>query len=166
MTHRSWRFGSILFIGVVAALAMLRAQDVNVAGYWRNGQYIAPHMRSEPDGVFDNNWTTKGNVNPYTLQPGTRVTPPDRFRGSTNTGNTSRQSNGYSSVIRGYGDQDAISKWRTSPPRFAPSLIVQPTDLPAPTGVRVEPPRTPQAKVIENPFVKPPAEAPVEEKIP
>lgn len=46
--------------------APVSAQDV----------YVEPHMRSAPDGNFYNNWSTKGNVNPYTGQPGTRVTPP------------------------------------------------------------------------------------------
>lgn len=38
--------------------------------------YVQGHYRSEADGNFWNNWSTKGNVNPYTGQPGTRVTPP------------------------------------------------------------------------------------------
>ena len=51
--------------------------DVSVRAYVRSdGTYVAPHMRSAPDGVFNNNWTTKGNVNPYTGSVGTRVTPP------------------------------------------------------------------------------------------
>jgi hypothetical protein len=59
----------------VAGLAL--ARDVSVRGYFRsNGTYVAPHMRSAPDGNFYNNWSTKGNVNPYTGEPGTKVTPP------------------------------------------------------------------------------------------
>lgn len=53
--------------------------DVWVNGYWRsNGTYVQGHYRSSPDGVFENNWTTKGNRNPYTGAWGTRTTPPER----------------------------------------------------------------------------------------
>jgi len=43
---------------------------------------VQPHYRSAPDGNFYNNWSTKGNVNPYTGVPGTRVTPPANYGGS------------------------------------------------------------------------------------
>jgi hypothetical protein len=45
-----------------------------VRGYTKkNGTYVAPHMRSSPDRSYNNNWTTRGNVNPYTGQQGTRA---------------------------------------------------------------------------------------------
>lgn len=50
--------------------------DVSVRGYTkRDGTYVAPHMRSRPDKSFDNNWSTRGNVNPYTGKPGTKDYP-------------------------------------------------------------------------------------------
>ena len=53
---------------------------VYVRGYFRkNGTYVAPHYRSAPDGNFYNNWSTKGNVNPYIGEPGTKVTPPNSY---------------------------------------------------------------------------------------
>ena len=53
------------------------AGDVYVRGYTKsNGTYVRGHYRSRPDGNFGNNWSTKGNVNPYTGKAGTRVTPP------------------------------------------------------------------------------------------
>jgi hypothetical protein len=52
---------------------------VHVNGYTtKNGTHVQPHNRSGPDGVFQNNYTTKGNTNPFTGQPGTVVTPPKR----------------------------------------------------------------------------------------
>lgn len=52
------------------------AGDTRVRGYTRqDGTYVQPHMRSAPDTNRSNNWSTQGNVNPYTGQPGTR--PPD-----------------------------------------------------------------------------------------
>jgi hypothetical protein len=32
---------------------------------------VQPHYRSSPDGSRLNNWSTRGNVNPYTGKPGT-----------------------------------------------------------------------------------------------
>ena len=44
---------------------------VDVRGYFRkDGTYVPPHKRTAPDGSFDDNWSTVGNVNPYTGQPG------------------------------------------------------------------------------------------------
>lgn len=49
---------------------------VHVRGYVRkDGTYVAPHVRSAPDGNFSNNWSTLGNVNPYTGEPGTKTVP-------------------------------------------------------------------------------------------
>ncbi|HEU4583280.1 MAG TPA: hypothetical protein VFS67_33715 [Polyangiaceae bacterium] len=49
---------------------------MRVRGYVRkDGTYVAPHYRSAPDGNFWNNWSTRGNVNPYTGKPGTRTQP-------------------------------------------------------------------------------------------
>jgi hypothetical protein len=46
---------------------------VHVKGYHRkDGTYVQPHERSAPDGSKANNWSTKGNVNPYTGKPGTK----------------------------------------------------------------------------------------------
>jgi len=47
--------------------------DVYVRGYTRSdGTYVAPHWRSAPDGNPWNNYSTRGNVNPYTGREGTR----------------------------------------------------------------------------------------------
>lgn len=57
----------LLFIHVNGALA----KQVRVKGYYRsNGTYVQPSYRTAPDRNPYNNWSTKGNVNPYTGQPG------------------------------------------------------------------------------------------------
>ena len=62
---------------IVLAQAEARGRDVQVRGYYRkDGTYVQPHFRSAPDGNFWNNWSTVGNVNPYTGAVGTRTTPP------------------------------------------------------------------------------------------
>ena len=48
----------------------------SVSGYVRkDGTYVAPHHQSNPDTNFNNNWSTKPNINPYTGAPGTKVNP-------------------------------------------------------------------------------------------
>jgi hypothetical protein len=65
---RSVLIGLAALIGATAASA-----QVYVHGYTtKNGTYVAPHYRSSPDSSVLNNWSTRGNVNPYTGQVGTR----------------------------------------------------------------------------------------------
>lgn len=43
-----------------------------VRGYvTKSGTYVAPHHATNPNDTKLDNWTTKGNVNPYTGKPGT-----------------------------------------------------------------------------------------------
>jgi hypothetical protein len=45
--------------------------DVFVNGHFRNnGTYVPPHYRSNPDGIRSNNWSYRGNTNPYTGKRG------------------------------------------------------------------------------------------------
>jgi hypothetical protein len=39
----------------------------------KDGTHVAPHERSKADGNFSNNWSTKGNVNPFTGKEGARL---------------------------------------------------------------------------------------------
>jgi len=60
--------GAALFLPAVAADAQTR-----VRGYFRsNGTYVQPHYRSSPNSTTLDNYSTRGNVNPYTGRPGTR----------------------------------------------------------------------------------------------
>jgi hypothetical protein len=64
-----------LFTLAVAALAVTStaSAQVYVHGYTtKNGTYVAPHYRSSPDRNPYNNYSTVGNVNPYTGQAGTK----------------------------------------------------------------------------------------------
>ncbi|MGF6412374.1 hypothetical protein OKW37_004044 [Paraburkholderia sp. MM5482-R2] len=43
-----------------------------VSGYTRsNGTYVAGHHQTNPNGTKYDNWSSKGNVNPYTGKEGT-----------------------------------------------------------------------------------------------
>lgn len=56
----------------LSGLSFSYAKDVHVNGYYRkNGTYVAPHFRSAPDSTKLNNFSTKGNINPYTGKKGT-----------------------------------------------------------------------------------------------
>lgn len=53
--------------------------DVYVSGYTRSdGTYVSPHYRSSPNSSQYDNWSSKGNTNPYT---GTRGTLDPSSRG-------------------------------------------------------------------------------------
>ena len=59
----------------ICGLAFARG-DFSVRGHVRkDGTYVQPHMRSAPDGNFNNNWSTYGNTNPYTGKDGTKGNP-------------------------------------------------------------------------------------------
>ncbi|MCX5831345.1 MAG: hypothetical protein NT140_05590 [Deltaproteobacteria bacterium] len=75
---------SFIVLGhIVEARGRSSGGSVSVRGHTRkDGTYVAPHMRSAPDGNFYNNWSTKGNINPYTGAEGTRVTPPNSYKNS------------------------------------------------------------------------------------
>jgi hypothetical protein len=92
-----------LSIIVSAALGLLfmattaLAHDVYVNGYYRSdGTYVQPYYRTRPNSTTLDNYSTKGNVNPYTGQPGTH----DPYgSGSSNP------YSGYSNPCSGYGNQ-------------------------------------------------------------
>ena len=63
---------SILIASVALVTSAPVLADEFVNGYVRrDGTYVQPHMRSSPDGNPFNNYSTRGNVNPYTGVPGT-----------------------------------------------------------------------------------------------
>lgn len=90
-----------------AALALIvsgaaAAQGTHyVRGYYRSdGTYVQPHMQTNPDGNPYNNWSTQGNVNPYTGEPGYK---------------TPRPSYGYTAPTYGY-----------SAPSYTPAPVPSP----------------------------------------
>lgn len=63
-----------LFILFSLILVSIAFADTWVNGYTRkDGTYVPGHYRSSPDGDASNNWSTKGNTNPYTGERGTRT---------------------------------------------------------------------------------------------
>ena len=69
---RLFAFIAALLIGFT--LVSEAFADTYVRGYYRkDGTYVQPHYRSSPDKSYNNNWSTKPNVNPYTGKRGTRT---------------------------------------------------------------------------------------------
>ena len=60
-------FIAFLFFSVVSF------SQVSVRGYYRsNGTYVQPHQRTAPNYTRNDNYSTVGNVNPYTGKAGTQ----------------------------------------------------------------------------------------------
>lgn len=56
----------VLAVGPAAAMAD------SVDGYIRrDGTYVQPYQRSERNNSYNDNWSTRGNTNPYTGEKGT-----------------------------------------------------------------------------------------------
>ena len=50
-----------------------KSGSVHVKGYTtKSGKYVQPHYRSAPNKTQKDNYSTKGNVNPYTGKKGTK----------------------------------------------------------------------------------------------
>jgi hypothetical protein len=58
---------------LLASAGLACAGNVRVNGYYRdNGTYVSPHYRSSPNSSTYDNWSSRGNTNPYTGERGTR----------------------------------------------------------------------------------------------
>lgn len=63
---------AFLVIGILSSGPVL-AKNVRVKGHiTKKGSYVPPHNRTSPDSSSGNNWSTKGNSNPYTGKKGTK----------------------------------------------------------------------------------------------
>jgi hypothetical protein len=62
-----------LIATLLLASSLGASADQWVRGYTRqNGTYVQPHVRSNSDGYNWNNYSTRGNTNPYTGERGYR----------------------------------------------------------------------------------------------
>lgn len=67
------KFQTIILTIMFNLFATLSFADVYVHGYYRqNGTYVQPSHRSSPNSTMYDNWSTKGNINPYTGKAGTK----------------------------------------------------------------------------------------------
>ena len=82
-------FGMFLLLALALVIVTDSYADTWVNGYTKsNGTYVQGHYRSSPDSTVNNNWSTRGNVNPYTGVQGTRN--PSFYGNRSGVGNNSR----------------------------------------------------------------------------
>ena len=66
---------SLIFIAACALSmsAIAKGGSHSVKGHTtKSGTYVAPHRATNPDRAKSNNWSHKGNANPYTGKKGTQ----------------------------------------------------------------------------------------------
>lgn len=62
----------LTLLAASVAMPALAQSNNYVQGYTRrDGTYVAPHYRTNPDSSRTNNYSAQGNYNPYTGQVGT-----------------------------------------------------------------------------------------------
>lgn len=62
----------LLLIGVVSFSASAEARTTRVRGYYKSstGSYVAPHYKTTPNRSKFDNFSAKGNYNPYNGKKG------------------------------------------------------------------------------------------------
>jgi hypothetical protein len=62
----------LLVVMSLSLFSIAEARTVRVRGYYKPsiGRYIMPHHRTSPNRTKWDNWSTKGNYNPYTGKKG------------------------------------------------------------------------------------------------
>lgn len=63
----------LLLAITLSPLSFTEARSVKVKGYYKpsSGRYVQPHYKTSPNKTKSDNWSTKGNVNPFTGKKGT-----------------------------------------------------------------------------------------------
>ena len=62
----------VFIIALTLAAPVAFAASTSVKGYRKkDGTYVQPHKRTAPNSRKSDNWSTKGNTNPYTGKDGT-----------------------------------------------------------------------------------------------
>lgn len=62
---------------LLLAVSVAAGADVSVRGYTRkDGTYVQPHVRSDRNDTTFDNYSTRGNTNPYTGERGYRSNDP------------------------------------------------------------------------------------------
>ncbi len=65
---------SFLTVALLASVGIAEAKVVQVKGYVKKstGTYVAPSFKTSPNKSKLDNYSTKGNTNPYTGKKGTK----------------------------------------------------------------------------------------------
>lgn len=68
----------VLALGLLCATTGAFAADVYVPGHYRDGKWVDGYWRSSPNSTDEDNFSSRGNTNPYTGRPGSTI--PDYTR--------------------------------------------------------------------------------------
>jgi hypothetical protein len=103
---------SAAFTVCLLLFANVTFADQYVHGYTRsNGTYVRPYYRSSPNGTVTDNFSYKGNLNPYTGAVGTNRYIHDQtspyYQGPDSHGRVGH--NGASNQPQGYRDPNSAS---------------------------------------------------------
>ena len=64
---------SIAIVMLLCAVSTAYSRDTYVRGHTRrDGTHVQPHYRTSPNSTRNDNYSTRGNINPYTGQHGTQ----------------------------------------------------------------------------------------------
>ena len=86
-----------ILISVIGVFGQTNSKHVKVKGYYRkDGTYVQPHYRTAPNSTNRDNFSTKGNVNPYTGKAG-YITPDSKSYNYPNNTNSTTKSNSNNS---------------------------------------------------------------------
>ena len=122
---RTVQVAGTLLVAIIAAQFALAKGAVHVRGYFRsNGTYVQPHSRSAPDGVFSNNWSTYGNVNPYTGEAGSKLSA---YRSSSwSVSGGTGQDDSDTTTFRNAAVVGTLLfiLWRSKPPAYYPITAI------------------------------------------
>lgn len=97
------RFAASLLLSFLLVIAFgqgrVNPNNHYVKGHYRNGTWVEGHHRTNPNGTNRDNYSTRGNTNPWTMQPG--WIPPDNnplpsYSESSRLTNTARS---YSPIL-------------------------------------------------------------------
>ena len=87
------------------AFASIASADEYVNGYFRkDGTYVQPHYRSSPNSTKMDNYSSQGNVNPYTGERGSQRNEYSNPPAYNNPyGSTYKYNNPYRNTYKSYG---------------------------------------------------------------
>lgn len=104
----------ILLILLTLILTLQATAQVKVKGYYRkDGTYVKPHYRSNPDGNPYNNWSYPGNTNPYTGKTATG-NPDTYLKNYYNRSTNSTSTPSYTSPTTTYSNSSNNRSYNSS----------------------------------------------------
>ncbi len=70
----------VMFVAVAVSSVVVEAKTINVKGYYKPSisRYVMPYYKTSPNKTKLDNYSTKGNYNPYTSKKG--YTSPYKFK--------------------------------------------------------------------------------------